>query len=333
VDQGVLTEAATAPTSPKRRRGRWFADNSGSFVVYIGLIVIMVFFSATLSGKGFLSSDNLLNVLRQTSMVSIMAIGTTFALSAGEIDLSIGSTVALSALVGAVLLRDVNIFVAVLAALGVGLAVGLTNGLLTTKLRIPSFLVTLGMMGIVSGLARNLTNLRAVPVTDHTFTSLFGSGNIGPIPGLLVWTAAVLGLAHLAYRKSSFGRKVLATGGNRVAARYSGINTDRVRIAALVISAMTASLAGLLFAGRLHGARYTLGDSELITVIAAAVIGGTSLLGGKGSVMGAVVGSLIMGILANGLVLMGLSVDDQMIARGVIIVLAVALSLREKKEA
>jgi ribose transport system permease protein len=333
VDQGTLTQNPTAHTSPQSGRGRWLADRSGSLVVYIGLIVIMVFFSATLSGKGFLSSENLLNVLRQTAMVSIMAIGTTFALSAGEIDLSIGSTVALSALVGAVLLRDTNIFVAVIAALGVGLAVGLTNGLLTTKLRIPSFLVTLGMMGIVSGLARNLTNLRAVPVTNQTFTSIFGSGNLGAIPGLLVWTAAVLGLGHLVYRKTSFGRKLLATGGNRVAARYSGINTTRIRIAALVISAMTASLAGLLYAGRLHGARYTLGDSELITVIAAAVIGGTSLLGGKGSVMGAVIGSLIMGILANGLVLMGLSVDDQMIARGVIIILAVALSLREKKEA
>jgi ribose transport system permease protein len=230
-------------------------------------------------------------------------------------------------------MRDSNIVAAVAAALAVGLAVGLTNGIITTKLRIPSFLVTLGMMGIVSGLARNLTNLRAVPVTNSTFTSLFGSGNVGPIPGLLVWTAAVLGVGHLAYRKSTFGRSLLATGGNRVAARYSGINTDRIRIAALVISAVCASLAGLLYAGRLHGARYTLGDAELLTVIAAAVIGGTSLFGGKGSVVGAVVGSLIMGILANGLVLMGLSVDQQMIARGIIIILAVALSLREKREA
>jgi ribose transport system permease protein len=314
-------------------RGKWIAERASNLVVYIGLVVIVLFFSVTLRGEGFLTVDNLLNVLRQTAMVSVMAIGVTFALSAGEIDLSLGSTVALSALVGAVVLRDGNIVVAVAAALAVGVAVGLTNGIITTKLRIPSFLVTLGMMGIVSGLARNFTNLRAVPVTNSTFTSMFGSGDLGPIPGLLIWTAAVLGIAHLAYRKSTFGRSLLATGGNRVAARYSGINTDRIRITALVISGFCASLAGLLFAGRLHGARYTLGDSELLTVIAAAVIGGTSLFGGKGSVVGAVIGSLIMGILANGLVLMGLSVDQQMIARGVIIILAVALSLREKREA
>jgi ribose transport system permease protein len=314
-------------------RGKWLAERASRLVVYIGLVVIILFFAVTLRGEGFLTVDNLLNILRQTAMVSVMAIGVTFALSAGEIDLSLGSTVALSALVGAVVMRDSNIVAAVAAALAVGLAVGLTNGIITTKLRIPSFLVTLGMMGIVSGLARNLTNLRAVPVTNSTFTSLFGSGNVGPIPGLLVWTAAVLGVGHLAYRKSTFGRSLLATGGNRVAARYSGINTDRIRIAALVISAVCASLAGLLYAGRLHGARYTLGDAELLTVIAAAVIGGTSLFGGKGSVVGAVVGSLIMGILANGLVLMGLSVDQQMIARGIIIILAVALSLREKREA
>jgi ribose transport system permease protein len=332
LNQGAGAEP-NAPATAAPARGKWIAERASSLVVYIGLVVIVLFFAVTLRGQGFLTADNLLNVLRQTAMVSVMAIGVTFALSAGEIDLSLGSTVALSALVGAVIMRDGNLVVAVVAALAVGVAVGLTNGIITTKLRIPSFLVTLGMMGIVSGLARNLTNLRAVPVTNSTFTSLFGSGDLGPIPGLLVWTAVVLGIAHLAYRKSTFGRSLLATGGNRVAARYSGINTDRIRIIALVISGFCAALAGLLYAGRLHGARYTLGDSDLLTVIAAAVIGGTSLFGGKGSVVGAVIGSLIMGILANGLVLMGLSVDQQMIARGVIIILAVALSLREKREA
>lgn len=311
----------------------WAAGRFSDVVVYLGFLAILLFFSIALRDQGFLTPDNLLNILRQTAAVSIMAIGMTFALSAGEIDLSIGSTVALSALVTAELLRSTNMLVAVPAGLAVGLAVGLVNGLLTTRLRIPSFLVTLGMLGIVSGLARNLTDLQAVPVTDETYNFVFGSGNVGPVPTLLAWTVVVLVIGHLVYRKSSFGRRVLATGGNRVAARYSGIATDRVRIAVLIISAMSASLAGLLFTGRLHGARYTLGEAELLTVIAAAVIGGTSLLGGKGSVVGALVGSLIMGVLANGLILMGLSVNEQMIARGVIIILAVALSLREAREA
>jgi ribose transport system permease protein len=304
-----------------------------SVVVYASLILITLFFSITLGNDGFLTSANLLNILRQTAMVSIMAIGITFALSAGEIDLSIGATVALSALVVAETLRTQSLIVAVAAGLAVGIAVGLVNGLLTTKLRIPSFLVTLGMTGVVAGLARNLTDLQAVAVTNETYNFVFGSGDLGPIPILVVWTMIILLLGHLVYRKSGFGRRVLATGGNRVAARHSGINTDRVRIAVLVISASSAAIAGMLYAGRLHGARYTLGEADLLTVIAAAIIGGTSLFGGKGSVVGAVVGSLVMGVLNNGLILMGLSVNAQMIARGLIIIAAVALSLREPKEA
>jgi ribose transport system permease protein len=314
-------------------RGVAVRERLSSVVVYASLILITLFFSITLGNDGFLTSANLLNILRQTAMVSIMAIGVTFALSAGEIDLSIGATVALSALVVAETLRTESLIVAVAAGLAVGVVVGLINGLLTTKLRIPSFLVTLGMTGVVAGIARNLTDLQAVAVTNETYNFVFGSGDLGPIPILVVWTLVILLLGHLVYRKSAFGRRVLATGGNRVAARHSGINTDRVRIAVLVISASSAAIAGMLYAGRLHGARYTLGEADLLTVIAAAIIGGTSLFGGKGSVVGAVVGSLVMGVLNNGLILMGLSVNAQMIARGLIIIAAVALSLREPKEA
>jgi ribose transport system permease protein len=314
-------------------RGVAVRERLSSVVVYASLILITLFFSITLGNDGFLTSANLLNILRQTAMVSIMAIGVTFALSAGEIDLSIGATVALSALVVAETLRTESLIVAVAAGLAVGVVVGLINGLLTTKLRIPSFLVTLGMTGVVAGIARNLTDLQAVAVTNETYNFVFGSGDLGPIPILVVWTLVILLLGHLVYRKSAFGRRVLATGGNRVAARHSGINTDRVRIAVLVISASSAAVAGMLYAGRLHGARYTLGEADLLTVIAAAIIGGTSLFGGKGSVVGAVVGSLVMGVLNNGLILMGLSVNAQMIARGLIIIAAVALSLREPKEA
>lgn len=313
-------------------RGAFFRERLSGVVVYASLILITLFFSITLAGDGFLTSANMLNILRQTAMVSIMAIGITFALSAGEIDLSIGATVALSALVVAETLRTQPLIIAVAAGLGVGIAVGLANGLLTTKLRIPSFLVTLGMAGVVAGMARNLTDLQAVAVTNETYNFVFGSGDLGPIPILVVWTLVILLIGHMVYRRSAFGRRVLATGGNRVAARHSGINTDRVRIAVLVISASAAALAGMLYAGRLHGARYTLGEADLLTVIAAAIIGGTSLFGGKGSVVGAVIGSLVMGVLNNGLILMGLSVNAQMIARGVIIIAAVALSLREPKE-
>ncbi|HZD09819.1 MAG TPA: ABC transporter permease [Candidatus Binatia bacterium] len=302
-------------------------------IVYLAFIAILLFFSVVLRDRGFLTTANLLNIIRQTAPVTIMAVGMTFTLSAGEIDLSIGSTVALSALVAAVLLRDQGFVAGVVGALVVGLVVGLFNGLLTVKVRIPSFLVTLGSLGIVSGLARTLTDLQSVPVRHEAFIAIFGGGNVGPVSTLVIWTVVAMIVGHAVLHNLRFGRHVLATGGQRKTARYVGINTDRIRIAVLVISAMTASLAGLLYTGRLAGARYTLGEADLLTVIAAVIIGGTSLFGGRGSVVGAVVGSIIMGMLNNGLILMGLEVAEQMIARGIIIILAVALSLREPQNA
>jgi ribose transport system permease protein len=302
-------------------------------IVYVGFVAIFAFFAITLRDAGFLTIENQLNVLRQTAFVSVMAFGMTFCLSSGEIDLSIGSVVALSAMVTAVLLRDTSAMVAVPAGLSVGIVVGLVNGLLTTRLRVPSFLITLGTAGIVGGLARWITQLQPVPVVDNTYTDIFGSGDVGPLPTLFLWTIAALLVAHVAFRKTTFGRQVLATGGNRIAARYSGISTARVRIASLMICSTTAAMAGLLYVGRLHSARYTLGETDLLTVIAAAVIGGTSMAGGRGSIIGALLGSLVMGVLNNGLILMGFSVTEQNIARGVIIIVAVAVSLREAPEA
>ena len=297
-------------------------------IIYVGFVAIFAFFALTLRDRGFLTIDNQLNILRQTAFVSVMAFGTTFALSAGEIDLSIGSVVALSAMVTAVLIRDQNALVAVPAGLAVGIVVGLANGLLTTRLRVPSFLITLGTAGIVGGLARFITNLQPVPVQDDSYTFVFGSGNVGPLPTLFLWTLVVLVVAHVLFRKTTFGRQLLATGGNRTAARYSGINTARIRVASLVVCSVTAALAGLLYVGRL----YTLGETDLLTVIAAAVIGGTSMAGGRGSIIGALLGSLVMGVLNNGLILMGFSVTEQDIARGVIIIVAVGVSLREAPE-
>lgn len=321
----------TAPVpTPGPVRERWRVPRGA--IIYVGFVAIFAFFAVTLRDSGFLTIDNQLNILRQTAFVSVMAFGTTFALSAGEIDLSIGSVVALSAMVTAVLLRDQNALVAVPGGLSVGIVVGLANGLLTTRLRVPSFLITLGTAGIVGGLARFITNLQPVPVLDQTYTFVFGSGNAGPFPTLFLWTLAVLLVAHVLFRKTTFGRQLLATGGNRTAARYSGINTARIRVASLVVCSLTASLAGLLYIGRLHSARYTLGETDLLTVIAAAVIGGTSMAGGRGSIIGALLGSLVMGVLNNGLILMGFSVTEQDIARGVIIIVAVGVSLREAPE-
>ncbi|HSL27514.1 MAG TPA: ABC transporter permease, partial [Acidimicrobiia bacterium] len=293
------------------RRDAWHFDIR-DYIVYLAFLAILIFFAIALRDTGFVSLNNFMSIIRQTTPITIMAVGMVLVLSTGEIDLSIGSVVALSALILARTLRATDdIAISVLATLSVGVLVGLFNGLTTVIFRIPSFLVTLGTLSIAQGLARNTTTLDAIPVTNETFNFWFGSGSFGPVSILFVWSAAIVFIGHLVYRNTTFGRRILATGGNQWAAASVGIRTARVKASVLVVSAVMASIAGMLYAGRLHGARYTLGETDLLTVIAAVVIGGTSLFGGRGSVMGALVGSIIMGMLNNGLVIMGLRVAEQ----------------------
>ncbi|KQV16316.1 ABC transporter permease [Rhizobium sp. Root1203] len=304
--------------------------NLQQYVVYFGFLAIFLFFAIVLKDSGFLTVRNLSNIVLQTAPVTIMAIGLVFVLSAGEIDLSIGSAVAVSALCAAVVMADYGMMTGIAAGLGAGIAIGLINGVLVAYVRLPSFLVTLATMGLFAGVARSLTNLRSIPVTDSVFTGFFGSGSLFGVPSLVWWTVAAIAVGHVIYRETRFGAHVLATGDNGRAASVSGIKVPRIRLTVLVLSGALAGLAGLLYAGRLQAAKYTLGETDLMTVIAAVIVGGTMLNGGKGSIVGALVGSLMMGMLNNGLILMGLSVSDQMIVRGLIILAAVAVSLREK---
>jgi ribose transport system permease protein len=302
-----------------------------NYIIYISFIAIFLFFSIVLATKGFLTGSNLMNIARQTAMISVMAVGMTFVLSAGEIDLSIGSIVALSSLVSALALRHGGIVAGIVAGLGTGFVVGAFNGLFVSRIGVPSFLVTLGITSVITGLARWITELQSIPITNETFNFIFGSGDVGPISILFIWTLLLLVVGQVGLKKTQFGRSVLATGGNKVSALYSGISVRSVKFWVLVLNGVLASLAGMLYAGRLHGARYSLGETDLLTVIAAVIIGGTSMSGGKGSVIGAIIGSLIMGMINNGLILMGLSVDQQMIFRGVIIIIAVSLTMNEKQ--
>ena len=304
--------------------------NLQQYVVYLGFLAIFLFFAIVLKDSGFLTVRNLSNIVLQTAPATIMAIGLVFVMSAGEIDLSIGSTVAVAALAAAVTLGQYGLVAGVLAGLGAGLLVGLINGALVAYVKLPSFLVTLATLGLFAGVSRSMTDLRSIPVTDSVFTGFFGSGVFLGIPSLIWWTAIAVAIGHIIYRETRFGAHVLATGDNARAASVSGISVPRIRLAVMAISGTLAGLAGLLYAGRLQAAKYTLGETDLMTVIAAVIVGGTLLNGGRGSIIGALVGSLMMGMLNNGLILMGLSVSDQMIVRGLIILAAVAVSLREK---
>ena len=289
-------------------------------IVYAGFVLIFLFFALTLWDRGFLSTQNLTNIILQTAPATVMAVGLVFVLAAGEIDLSFGATVAFAAIAAALVMRVAPWPVGVMAGLGAGMAVGAVNGLIVAYARLPSFLVTLATMGVVAGIARELSGLQSIPVTADAFIAIFGGGRSFGIPSLVLWTLAALVIGHVVFRESRFGAHVLATGDNPRAALVSGIRVARMRLSVLMVSGACAGLAGLLYAGRLQSARYTLGESDLMTVIAAVIVGGTTLRGGRGTIAGALVGSLI---------LMGLSVSWQMIIKGLIVLAAVAVSLRD----
>jgi ribose transport system permease protein len=303
--------------------------DASRYVIYVGFLAIFVVFAIVLRDDGFASASNLLNIVQQTAPVTVMAVGTVFVLTAGEIDLSIGSVVAVSALLAAVVLRDWPWPVGVAAGLGAGALIGALNGAMVAYGRLPSFLVTLATMGVFAGIGRRMTNLKSVPIENDAYNALFGAGSLFGVPSLMLWTVAAIGIGYFSFRETRFGAHVHATGDSARAARAAGIKVLRLRFAIFVLSGALAGLAGLLYAGRLHGAQYTLGEADLLTVIAAVIVGGTRLTGGSGSIVGALVGSLLMGMLNNGLILMGFQPSDQMIARGLIILVAVALTLRE----
>ena len=294
-------------------------------------MVIFLVFAATLGEKGFLDPNNLLNIIRQTAIIAVMSVTMTFVLSTGEIDLSVGAVAGLASVATAMGIDQFGLPGGILCGLGTGVIVGAINGWLTTGVGIPSFLTTLAMMGIAKGVAMWISATAAIPIISKTYSSVFGAGNLGPVPSLLIWVA-IIGIAgHIVLRRTTFGRRVLATGGNETSARYSGIDTASIKFRVLMLSSVAAALAGMLYAGRLHSGRFQFGEGDELSVIAAAVLGGTSLFGGAGTVVGSIMGALMIGLINNGLVLMGLEFSQQLIARGAIIIIAVAISQTRKR--
>ncbi|MED4599816.1 ABC transporter permease [Paenibacillus validus] len=295
------------------------------YFVYIAFAIVLIFFAFTIAADGFFLPSNLFNIVRATTMISIMAIAMTFVISAGELDLSIGSITAFSALISAMAMNaGYGMAGGVIAGLLAGLLIGATNGILVTKVGIPSFLVTLGMMQLLRGVDMWLTNTNPVVIKNANFNFFFGSGNLGSIPVLLLWSLVFLGAGHYILKHTPFGREVLATGGNRLAAEYSGVNTKRIKFYAFLLSGGAAAIAGMLYAGMMQSARYSFGQGDELSAIAAVILGGTSLFGGAGTIIGTIIGSLLIGTINNGLIIMGLSVSQQMIVSGAIIILAVA---------
>lgn len=302
-------------------------ENSGVLVLVV--LVTIGLFAFFLRDTSYLSASNLLSIVRQTAAITVMAVPTVLVIASRELDLSFAAVVPVSGFVAALLMQDGHgIAVAAGAALGVGALVGLINGLITVAFRIPSFVATLGTMGILNGLSLRITGSASVGVANPTFLSIFGVGSVGPVPVLMLWSLVIVAVGHVFLTMTPTGRGLLATGANPNAARYSGVHTDRIRVGVLILSGLGGALAGLLYVGQFAAASYTLGGSDLLTVIAAVIIGGTALAGGKGSVVGAFIGSLLIGTLNNGLVIIGLANPEQLMVRGVIIIAAVIFSAR-----
>jgi ribose transport system permease protein len=303
----------------------WRAPRGDGPGILIGAIVIIVaIFSVILRDTGFITAANLMAIVRISTTTTVMAVATVYVLCASEIDLSIASIIPVSALITAVLLSWHSYFLfAAGAGIAFGMLVGLVNGLATVFFRIPSFVVTLGSMGFMQGLGQIVTHTNTISISDDRFLFWFGSGSLGSVPILLFWslTALVIGEVILSY--TGLGRRVLATGANASAARFSGIRTERVKVGVMIASGAAGALAGVLYDGQYAAADFTLGTSDLLPVIAAAVIGGCSLSGGKGSVVGAVMASLLLGTLNNALLLAGFGSPMQLMVQGIIIVAAV----------
>ena len=313
------------------RKSPSFAANWRDYIIYIGFAAIFLIFAATLGDRGFLDPNNLLNIVRQTAIIAVVAVAMTFVLGAGEIDLSVGAVAGLASVATAMGIDQLGMAGGIACGLGTGAVVGAVNGFLTTRVGIPSFLTTLAMMGIARGVAMWISATAAIPILSRSYSAVFGGGNLGPAPSLLIWMVAIGLAGHVVLRRTTFGRRVLATGGNETSARYSGVATASIKFRVLVISSIAAALAGMLYAGRLHSGRFQFGEGDELSVIAAAVLGGTSLFGGAGTVVGSVMGALMIGLINNGLVLMGLEFSQQLIARGAIIIVAVAISQTRKR--
>lgn len=294
----------------------------------IALVVLII--GISIFNPSFLQVSNILNLLRQVSTNALIAFGMTFVIITGGIDLSVGSVLALSSAFSAgFMVSGMNAILAVALGLLMGAVFGLLSGLLITKGKMAPFIATLAAMTIYRGITMVYTG--GNPVTglgDSYFFQLLGKGYIYGIPIPVIIMIVVFIVLSIVLHKTSFGRKIYAVGGNERAANIAGINTDRVKMSVYAISGFLSALAGLILTSRLNSAQPTAGEAYEMDAIAAVVLGGTSMTGGRGTMWGTLVGALLIGTINNGLNLMGVSSFYQQIVKGIVIIVAVLLDRR-----
>ena len=297
--------------------------------IVIALIILCTVF--TIANSRFLSLANFMNIFQQVAVVAIAAFGMTWVILLGEIDLSVGSIIAVAGMVGAQSLALGTGFpAALLITIIAGAILGAVNGLLTARLLLPSFIVTVATMSIYRGLVSLPTGGAPLMISDPNWQAIGASHFLG-VP-LIIWILLALFLAnHIALSMTVFGRETYLTGGNREAALYSGIRVNRIKIIIFTLSGVMSAIAGILLSSRLYSAQTNAGLSCELDAIAAAVLGGTSLSGGVGTMPGTLIGALIIGVLNNGMNMLSVPYFYQLIVKGVVIIIAVWLDVRAKR--
>ena len=295
----------------------------------LALIVLIIFVS--ILSPSFLSLTNLMNLMRQVSTNALIAFGMTFVIITGGIDLSVGSTLALSsAIMAGMIVNGIDPLIAMTVSLIAGFVLGAVNGLLITKGKLVPFIATLATMTIYRGATLVLTDGKPITGLDETFIFQFmGRGYFFGIPFPIVITLVVFALLFVLLHKMSFGRKTFAIGGNEKASFIAGVKSNKIKIFVYSISVVLASLAGIILTSRLNSAQPTAGESYEMDTIASVVLGGTSMSGGKGRTFGTLIGALIIGTLNNGLNLLGVSTFYQQIVKGIVIIIAVLIDRRK----
>ncbi len=300
----------------------------------IGLLLFSVIISVI--SPRFLTASNLLNVFRQTSINAIIAAGMTLVILTGGIDLSVGSTIAFSGAVAArMLVAGNNVVFTIIVAIAIGAAAGIFNGLIITKGKVQPFIATLATQILLRGATLVFTDGRPIAVAGESISKFFkalGPGKIFEIPIPVIIMIVIFAIIYYILNNTRFGRHIYAVGGNEKASRLSGVNTDKIKVLAYTISGVLAAVAGIIMTSRLSSAQPTAGDGYELDAIAAVVLGGTSLTGGQGSVIGTIIGALIIGILNNALNLMDVQSYYQTIAKGLVILAAVLIDRKKSKE-
>lgn len=306
-----------------RNRNKSFRE-FGVLMVLIGIMAVL-----SITAPSFLKTQNLINIMRQMTEIGIMAIGMTMVIVCAEIDLSIGSIYGATAMVAALLIKDgISPTLAFLVAICAGAAIGFINGFLSTKAKMPAFIVTLGTMQIFRSVAYAVSGGRSIGAfsSESQKSWVFGIGsNIGPIPVQIIVMVALFIITFIIMKKTKLGFDIYATGGNKRAARLAGINTDLMKIISFVIIGVLSAFAGIISIAYLKSVPTTAGAGREMDVIAAVILGGTSMSGGRGTILGTFLGAAIMAVVKNGMVLLSVPAFWQSGFIGIIIIAAVLM--------